>query len=93
MPAFHIGTLNRYSSAAANLLEGVAAARHAAASSPIGSAPAKTAILACAAAGPNAGRVPSHRSQVWISVVRVGFPVRRQEGLGDRERFGPRTAG
>src|SRR5664279_1247838 len=73
MPAFHIGTLNRYRSAAAKRSKAVRAARQAAASSPSGSAPANTAILACAAAGPNSGSEPSQRFQVstvvpgWVS--------------------------
>jgi hypothetical protein len=74
MPAFHIGTVNRYRSAASNLSKAARAACQAAASGPAGSVPAKTAILAAAAAGPKAGRLPSHRFQV--STMASGWTLR-----------------
>src|SRR5262249_20108507 len=67
-PAFHIGTLNRYRPAESKRRKASIAAAHARALSPVGAAPAQTLLLAAGAAGPNSGRVPSHRSQVSISI-------------------------
>ncbi len=71
--AFHIGTLNSSRSAAAKRTKVSCASFHAAAWSPSGLDPPKTVIFAPAAAGPNSGSEPSHRSQVstwssgWVS--------------------------